>query len=286
LEGARRVAERLHEGRRRWIAQMRAEGRPLPFAGFRPKGSGKTREVREAEAQAKRSGRFHYDEAKRQAGDALWKAKMVRAMLPRYVRQDHLKFLEAPFDIPVKTIALPPFLEEGPLHINVPFHPLQACQELQALPEEGPFAGELARAKSKASAAVLPILKASMARTFKEEIKRYQREAAERQFEATRALMARIAEERSARAQPASGGLGACAPLPGSDPVSDIPPAPRKPPPAPKPAPVLQPDFAAQCQTNVRHRKHRTPSGLNEDDGRHYAFTASGERFLTSRRPR
>src|SRR5262249_31291191 len=135
-EGSRRVTERMHEGRRRWIDRMREEGRQLPFAGFNPKGSGLTREVREAEAQAQRSERFEYGEAKREAEAAMASARLIRATLPRYVRQDHF---------------------ETPGDIGLAHQAVLAFQELQEMRTEGPFASLIEVAKTKAFMPVMRV---------------------------------------------------------------------------------------------------------------------------------
>jgi hypothetical protein len=270
-DGMAHVAERMSQGRRRWIARMRAEGLPLPFAGFKPKGSGKTREVREAEAQTRRSERFLYGESKRQVEAARIAVLTMRAVLPRYVRQDH-------FDVPG--------------NVSEAYHALRAFEELQAMPAEGPFAAQLQTAKGKAFAAVVPIIKAATGHAIKEAIQRQRREEQDAQhewvFQALRNPPGRpeSAAKLQSSGEPAVDGPGASGPLPAAYSGPDIAPAPRTPAHEPEAVPVIQPDFAARCEANVRRRRKLAPAGEGEPYGRHYAFTASGIRYLTSRRTR
>jgi hypothetical protein len=252
---------------------MRAEGRPLPFAGFKPKGSGKTREVREAEAQAKRSQRFLYGESKREAEAAKTSVQTIRAMLPRYVCQDH-------FDVPGNT--------------TLAAQAVRSFEDLQALPKEGPFAYELARLKIKAFAAMVPVFKAATARAFKEAIQREKREAADRQYEETWAFVTSRLGRQKAPCPPqpsgerASDSFTALEPLPDPDAYlgPDIPPARPKPVPEPEAMHVIMPDFQGRLAARLRYKRQHMRTGLNEDDGRRYAFTPSGKRYLTSRRTR
>jgi len=62
--GMASVAERMHEGRRAWVARTKAEGKPLTFAGFRPKGSGTPREVRQAAIAMRAAERERYSASK------------------------------------------------------------------------------------------------------------------------------------------------------------------------------------------------------------------------------
>jgi hypothetical protein len=77
------AARRLHEGRRSWIAKMKAEGKPLPFAGFRARGSGTPREARQAAIAMRADERERYRTSMQAAGEARTAAKHFRRIRPR-----------------------------------------------------------------------------------------------------------------------------------------------------------------------------------------------------------
>jgi hypothetical protein len=79
VEGMAAVAERMKLGRLDWIAKMRAEGRPLPFAGFRPKGSGTPREARQKARHGRQAQRQAYSQAKAAVDRARVDLTLIRA---------------------------------------------------------------------------------------------------------------------------------------------------------------------------------------------------------------
>jgi hypothetical protein len=87
LEGSRQVAARMHEGRRRWIARMKTQGRPLPFAGFKPKGSGTPREARDQAKAQRAAARRGYSEQCAILETLKAKSRTIRTLIPRYIKK-------------------------------------------------------------------------------------------------------------------------------------------------------------------------------------------------------
>jgi hypothetical protein len=111
----------------------------------------------------------------------------------------------------------------------------------------------------------------------------------------SQALKSRPGRQVSAPAPPssekhASDSLGASKPLPDPDAYCgpDIAPARSKPAPERKAVQAINPDWQGRLEANVRRRRQLALGVQNEgaDDGRVYAVTESGARFLTSRRAR
>ena len=88
IEGMAAVAERMKRGRLDWIARMRAEGRLLPFAGFRAKGSGTPRETRQKASEGRQAQRQAYSRAKAAVESARTNLTTIRAARPLAKRPD------------------------------------------------------------------------------------------------------------------------------------------------------------------------------------------------------
>ena len=146
---------------------MKAEGRPLTFAGFRPKGSGKTPEVRSEEYAVRTKERAAYSLAKAQCSEAVELSKTIRATMLGFG-------------------AIKPSVLAHPTLAAPAVHALKLDAELRAIPADGPFAAKVAHAKTRSLHALLPALKAVIeeaAEKAAEARKRRDREEADRRRE-------------------------------------------------------------------------------------------------------
>lgn len=161
-EGMAAQVRGLVAGRNRWLARAKAEGQPLAFAGFRPKGSGITREARSQAKAARAIERETYATSKEAASQAQHLARAVRSLIPEYIRQDH-------FTNPV-TVA----------HTD---RALALHTALDALPAEGPFAEKIAHAKRKSWGVTFTIALTGLMAETDAERKEAERVEGERQAE-------------------------------------------------------------------------------------------------------
>jgi len=158
-EGMARAAMRLHQGRRKWIARMKAEGQPLPFAGFKPKGSGTPREARAEVRAARAREREVYAASALDTERAVELLHMVRALVPAYIRKDHWRKASTAERTRIAT---------------------EIVGKLNTFPAEGPFAEKIATAKCEARMALAPAMVAKLYDNIEPE------RAAKRAAEATR----------------------------------------------------------------------------------------------------
>jgi hypothetical protein len=135
------VAKRMCEGHRAWVARMKAEGKPLTFAGFRPKGSGLTREARAAAIAMRAAERARYSASKRHAEAAKATVQALRII--------------APLKAPPGSLSRP----EGQRRAVETVAVLRAVLDT---PAEGAFTRTIDRQRSKAFKAALPLMKAML----------------------------------------------------------------------------------------------------------------------------
>lgn len=176
-EGMEHVAERMRQGRLKWIARIKAEGRPLPFAGFRPKGSGKTREFRAEECAVRAKRRATYSVQKARCSEAVALSKAVCTTIGD-----------------VRPSAL-----DHPTFAALSAQALKLDSQLRGIPADGPFAAKVVRAKSRSLKALLPVLKAVIEEAAEKEAevrKRRESEEADRRREKLWAYWREIASHR------------------------------------------------------------------------------------------
>jgi hypothetical protein len=131
------VANRMHAGRRAWVARTKAEGKPLTFAGFRPKGSGLTREARAAAIAMRDTKRARYKANQEAAETAKATVQALRMIAPPKAAPGSLS------------------RPEGQLRAAETVAVLRAVLDT---PAKGPFARTIARQHGKALKAALPIM--------------------------------------------------------------------------------------------------------------------------------